>query len=137
MAGVLCAGPTFISNGCAPACPQVCLHAGCGSASPSQCPLVGTAGTRSAHRGCQLPRKRELQHRDPAVCRASSLALPLPSIRIQAGHSWLRPYRLWIKGLLRKFPTRFDFLPFYFLLELSVPGVSEGLRLFSQGKLLT
>lgn len=40
------------------------------------------------------------------------------------------------KCLLRKFPIYFDFLPLYFLLELSVLRVSEGLRLFSQGKLL-
>lgn len=55
---------------------------------------------------------------------------------LHLGQAFLGLYVLRIKGLLRKFPIRFDFLPLYFLLELSVPRVSEGLRLFSQGKLL-
>lgn len=54
-------------------------------------------------------------------------------LHLHLGQAFLGLYILWIKGLLRKFPIHFDFLPLYFLLELSV---SEGLRLFSQGKLL-
>lgn len=68
-----------------------------------------------------------------------SLFPPLCSyipLHLHLGRAFLGWYILWIKGLLRKFPIYFDFLPLYFLLELPVPRVSEGLRLFSQGKLL-